>query len=170
MEDYKKEVIKMLYQQGDVLLKSCKEIKGKKLNHLTLAKGEVTGHHHTITKGEAELYEEKGTLFLKIDSDKAVLTHQEHDTITIPKGDYESQEKQLEIETQARVLDIQAIKTKFTSGCKVIVPRDLSQPGETRQHPVALGIFGYISQVFLNEHSPLRSWADKAHLTAQDIE
>ena len=79
----------MLLQQGDVLIKSTKEIKGKKLKHLTLAKGEATGHHHTITKGDAELYKHDGTLFLRVNSDEAELTHQEHNTITIPKGDYE---------------------------------------------------------------------------------
>lgn len=78
----------MLYQQGDVLIKSTQGIKGKKLNHLTLAKGEQTGHHHTITKGDAELYEYEGTLFLRVLSDEAKLTHQEHDVITIPRGYY----------------------------------------------------------------------------------
>ena len=79
----------MYYQQGDVILKKVNDIKGKKLNHLTLAEGEVTGHHHTITKGDAELYDENGTLFLKVNSKEAELTHQEHNTITLPKGDYE---------------------------------------------------------------------------------
>jgi hypothetical protein len=78
----------MLIQQGDVLVKSGK-IKGIKLNHLTLAQGEKTGHHHTITEGDAELYEDNGVLFLRVNSDEAKLTHQEHDTVTIPKGDWE---------------------------------------------------------------------------------
>jgi hypothetical protein len=76
-------------QQGDVLIKKVSDIKGKKLNHLTLAQGESSGHHHTITKGEAELYEHEGTLFLRVNSAEAILTHQEHNTIVIPKGDYE---------------------------------------------------------------------------------
>ena len=79
----------MLYQQGDVLVKSSDRVKGKKLHHLTLALGEATGHHHTITKGDAELYDFKGTLFLHVESDEAELTHQEHNTIVLPKGDYE---------------------------------------------------------------------------------
>ena len=78
-----------MYQQGDVILIKVSGIKGKKLNHLTLTYGEATGHHHTITKGDAELYEHEGTLFLKVDSDTAELTHQEHNTIVLPKGDYE---------------------------------------------------------------------------------
>lgn len=77
------------YQQGDCLLKKTTGIKGKLLNHKTLARGEKTGHHHTITEGEAELYEENGVLFLRVNSENATLTHQEHDPVVIEKGDYE---------------------------------------------------------------------------------
>ena len=77
------------FQQGDCIIKRTSQIKGKRLDHLTLAIGEATGHHHTITKGDAELYDHEGTLFLRVNSDEAELTHQEHNTITIPKGDYE---------------------------------------------------------------------------------
>ena len=77
-----------MFQQGDVIIKKAK-VKGKKLKHLTLAQGEVTGHHHTITDGDAELYQnEDGTLFLKV-KEKATLTHQEHKAIEIPEGEYE---------------------------------------------------------------------------------
>jgi len=78
-------------QQGDVIITRVSEVKGKKLNHLTLAKGEATGHHHTITEGDATLYDHEGTLFLRVESDTATLTHQEHLPITLPKGDYEIQ-------------------------------------------------------------------------------
>lgn len=77
-----------MFQQGDVVIVKIEEVKGKKLKHLTLAKGEHTGNHHTITEGEAELYEQEGTLFLRVISPEATLTHQEHGAITIPKGDY----------------------------------------------------------------------------------
>ena len=76
-------------QQGDVIIKKVDSIKGKKLNHLTLAVGEATGHHHTITEGDAVLYEDNGLLYLHVESDSATLTHQEHKPITIEKGDYE---------------------------------------------------------------------------------
>ncbi len=78
----------MFYQQGDVCIVKVSEIKGKKLNHKTLATGEATGHNHTITEGDVELYEHEGTMFLRVKSETAELTHQEHDTITLPKGDY----------------------------------------------------------------------------------
>jgi hypothetical protein len=79
----------MNYRHGDVIIKKTNKIKGKKLNHLTLAEGEVTGHSHQITEGEAELYEHEGTLFLRVKSEKALLTHEEHEEIVLPKGDYE---------------------------------------------------------------------------------
>ena len=77
-----------MFQQGDVIVIKTNGIKGNKLNHLILAYGEATGHHHQITKGDAELYEHEGTLFLKVNSKTATLTHEEHKTITIPKGDF----------------------------------------------------------------------------------
>lgn len=68
----------------------CDPFKGmKKLKHLTLAEGEVTGHAHRITDGEAELYEHEGILYLRVKSESASLTHEEHKTIELPKGDYE---------------------------------------------------------------------------------
>lgn len=79
----------MKYRHGDVLISEVKEIKGKKLKHLVLAEGEVTGHAHRITEGEAELYEHEGTLFLKVLSENAALTHEEHKRIELPKGNYE---------------------------------------------------------------------------------
>ena len=81
--------IKQFLQQGDVIVTKVIGIKGKKLNHLTLARGEATGHHHTITEGEAELYEESGVLFLRVISEKATLTHQEHKPIIIEEGEYQ---------------------------------------------------------------------------------
>lgn len=79
----------MLYQQGDVLIKKVSEVKGKKAKHKVLAEGEVTGHSHRVTEGEADIYEHEGTLFLKVTSDKAVITHEEHKPIVVEKGDYQ---------------------------------------------------------------------------------
>ena len=75
-------------RHGDVLITEVDIVKGKKLDHLILAEGESTGHKHQITEGEAELYEHEGTLFLRVLSEEAVLTHEEHKAIQIPKGDY----------------------------------------------------------------------------------
>lgn len=76
-------------RQGDVLLiPAVAGESGRKLDHLTLAEGEVTGHRHRISQGEAELYERDGTLYLKVLSPTALLTHEEHHPISIPQGDW----------------------------------------------------------------------------------
>ncbi len=96
----------MKYRHGDVLLTKVKTIQGKKLDHLVLAEGEVTGHKHQITQGEAELYEQEGTLFLHVLSEKALLTHEEHKEIELPQGDYQiSLQREYSPEGWRRVAD-----------------------------------------------------------------
>lgn len=82
-------------QQGDVLIKNTSfydfeipENELQELNHLTLAEGEATGHHHSIVEGIAKLYLCKNLMVLKVLSDYAKLRHQEHMEIDIPKGTY----------------------------------------------------------------------------------
>lgn len=75
-------------RQGDVILLPVQQTQGQKLSHLTLAEGEVTGHKHRISEGEAELYEKDGTLYLRVLSPKATLTHEEHQAIAIPQGSW----------------------------------------------------------------------------------
>jgi hypothetical protein len=83
-------------RQGDVILLSIKQADrtvaleqlGKRLPHLTLAEGEVTGHSHRISEGQAELYEKDGTLYLRVVSETATLTHEEHKAIQIPQGSW----------------------------------------------------------------------------------
>lgn len=76
------------FRQGDVILQSVSPnaYKGSKLLHLVLAEGEVTGHKHQITEGQAELYQYGRTLFLRVLSESATLTHEEHKPIQIPLG------------------------------------------------------------------------------------
>lgn len=76
-------------QQGDVILRRVNNVQGKKLNHLVLAEGEHTGHKHQIIKGDAELYDHEGTLFLRVLSDTATLAHEEHAHQVLEKGDYQ---------------------------------------------------------------------------------
>lgn len=77
-------------RQGDVILipapKPEPDLEKFKVSHLTLAEGEVTGHRHRITDGDAELYEKEKTLFLQVNSEMATLGHEEHQAIQIPKG------------------------------------------------------------------------------------
>jgi hypothetical protein len=39
--------------------------------------------------GEAELFERGGVLYLRVLSPTAILTHEEHDAVTIPQGNWE---------------------------------------------------------------------------------
>ncbi|MBE9006765.1 hypothetical protein IQ259_17260 [Fortiea sp. LEGE XX443] len=75
-------------RQGDVILLPVQQVDGQKKLDLTLAEGEVTGHKHRISKGQAELYEKDSTLFLRVLSDIALLTHEEHEAIPIPQGNW----------------------------------------------------------------------------------
>ena len=82
------------YRQGDVLLilrpPGAVPPTAKKLPHLTLAEGEVTGHAHKITHGQAELFDAAGQKFLRVVSAQgATLTHDEHHAHKLPQGDYQ---------------------------------------------------------------------------------
>jgi len=86
----------MNYQvrQGDVFIMAVDSIKGKKQpkdeNKTVLAYGEVTGHSHAIAEKETDLYVDDTRRFLEICLAKgAALKHEEHSTITLPKGNYE---------------------------------------------------------------------------------
>jgi hypothetical protein len=88
MQLYHSKIRIFRFRQGDVLLLPTGNIDGMKLSHLILAEGEVTGHKHQITKGQAELYEKDETLFLKVLSEVAILTHEEHQPIQLPQGNW----------------------------------------------------------------------------------
>lgn len=75
-------------RQGDVILTPVQPTKGQKLPHLTLAEGEVTGHAHRIVEGQAELYEKDGVLYLRVLSETALLSHEEHKPIAVPQGNW----------------------------------------------------------------------------------
>jgi len=88
------------YRQGDVLLVPVNEIPSglKTVKKLTLALGEVTGHHHSIYGGGAVGFaddEEALADYVSVSAPEGVeLVHQEHDTITIPKGTYQNVRQQ----------------------------------------------------------------------------
>ena len=83
---------KMVYRQGDVLIIPVSKIPSdmKRTKRITLALGEVTGHHHSISYGAIGYADDENSLaeYVEVDSDSADLTHQEHDTISLPKGKY----------------------------------------------------------------------------------
>lgn len=79
------------YRHGDVVLVPVSEIPrtAKDAGHRTLAQGEVTGHSHRIASGIARYLEEAEARFLRVGDGGAVLTHEEHGDLTVPRGDYQ---------------------------------------------------------------------------------
>lgn len=81
-------------QQGDVLLAQTKLPEGAKRvqpqgGTYVLVEGETTGHAHRVEAvPEVELYEHDGTLYLRV-KDSADITHEEHNTVSVPRGTWE---------------------------------------------------------------------------------
>lgn len=80
------------YVQGDVILKPIKAFplsgeEDKQTKTLTLAYGEVTGHSHLITSGEAEMIKVNMDYFIKAIT-AITITHEEHNPVTCPPGFY----------------------------------------------------------------------------------
>ena len=80
-----------MFRQGDVLVvpvdyvpKDASLQKGE----VILAHGEVTGHAHRIRHKFARVLEKDGRRYLRLPKE-AVLEHEEHEHLTIPKGEYE---------------------------------------------------------------------------------
>lgn len=77
-----------IYRQGDVILERIERMMddAHRLDRDWIALGEVTGHAHRIDVGE--LFENRdGDLFLRVDQ-LTRITHEEHKTLTLPRGDY----------------------------------------------------------------------------------
>lgn len=78
------------FRHGDVLIiPTAEKIQGKEEKDLILARGEVSGHAHRITKGDAHLFKFDEKTYLRVTSKFALLTHEEHKALQIPQGDYE---------------------------------------------------------------------------------
>lgn len=79
------------YQQGDVLLKVVKSIpeKVEVVKSKIVAEGEVTGHMHRIIDNDSTVYVTKeGNIFVDV-AKEAIITHDEHNTISLPTGKYQ---------------------------------------------------------------------------------
>lgn len=89
----KEKEMKKQYRQGDVFIiestipKPAKKTKVDK--RIVLEEGEVTGHAHAIAEPkEANLFLDGTRKYLEICL-AADVSHEEHSTITLPKGTYE---------------------------------------------------------------------------------
>ena len=79
---------KKVIRQGDVyIILNTGTPEGNAREDRTLALGEATGHHHTLTAGQV-FGTLQGTQWIVLE-EPTKLTHQEHATITIPAGVHE---------------------------------------------------------------------------------
>lgn len=83
----------VMFRQGDLLLVRVPEApEGRQVEaehgRLILARGEVTGHHHSVAMADAELIvTDAEAVFLRIMAETS-LEHQEHGAITLEPGVY----------------------------------------------------------------------------------
>lgn len=80
-----------MYRHGDILVAVVSEIPSgaRKLQHLVLAEGELTGHSHRIAGADdAVLYKTGAEMYLRVTARAATLIHQEHGPIELPQGNY----------------------------------------------------------------------------------
>lgn len=80
-----------MWRHGDVLIAEVDAIppQATRLPHCVLAEGELTGHSHRVDgSGVAELFAFGSDQFLRVHADSARIIHQEHRTITLPRGLY----------------------------------------------------------------------------------
>lgn len=100
------------YRQGDIQIhavdampEGLTPVAGEHGRNI-LARGEATGHHHSVAVAESELYtDSQGTLWLRVKQDTP-LEHQEHAAISLPSGDYRiDQQREYTPEAIRNVID-----------------------------------------------------------------
>lgn len=77
------------YRHGDLCIKQIDELpkEAKKCKNNVLASGTATGHNHKINSKILCVYEKEGIKYIKSNK-KLDLIHDEHETITLEKGNY----------------------------------------------------------------------------------
>jgi hypothetical protein len=82
------------FRQGDVMLVAVERLpEGGKLvarenGQVVLAHGEATGHAHAIGEAGCALFDVNDLLYLNIETENCVLSHEEHAPIPLPVGVY----------------------------------------------------------------------------------
>lgn len=87
----------MFFCQGDVGIRQISELPSNVKSvdpdngRNILAYGEVSGHAHALPTDGTQLYRsnDNNRLYLVVNNDVSLLTHEEHDPIEIPNGTYE---------------------------------------------------------------------------------
>ena len=98
----------MLYRHGDVLVQRVEALPSAHPRPgATLARGEVTGHSHRFSQAtQVQLYQAGADTFVEVLGERADLIHEEHHTITLPRGYYRVwMQREYSPEAIRRVLD-----------------------------------------------------------------
>lgn len=98
----------MLYRHGDVLVQGVSTLpEAHSRPGVTLARGEVTGHSHRFADAATvQLYTTGTDTYVQVLADSAELIHEEHATITLPRGFYRVwMQREYSPEAIRRVLD-----------------------------------------------------------------
>lgn len=77
-------------RHGDVILEQVSGVDVSAAKHMqecVLAEGEVTGHFHRL-RGNIQECIHDNQRYVTVQDQEALLSHEEHDTLTIPKGTY----------------------------------------------------------------------------------
>ena len=80
-----------MYRHGDVLLAPVDRIPENAVRRpgSVLARGEATGHSHRMQDAQSgTLFDADGVGYLSVSANSALLIHDEHDPISLPRGFY----------------------------------------------------------------------------------
>ncbi len=83
----------MQLRQGDIFIEQVSEIPSEAEkepinSEIILARGEATGHAHVIRRHEhVEVFHDNGHRYIRVKR-KVEITHEEHNSIPLPEGDY----------------------------------------------------------------------------------
>jgi hypothetical protein len=81
----------VVWRQGDVYIIAAAELpkKGRVERRPVLAEGEVTGHAHRLADpASGRVFNVGDELFLEVVGESATVVHEEHRSITLPRGGY----------------------------------------------------------------------------------
>ncbi len=98
-----------MWRHGDVMILAVKRLPedAKKMNGHVLVRGEITGHSHKVQDpATAEIWAKGMMLFLRVVAPTAVLVHEEHHPITLPRGVYKVwQQREYTPQAIRRIID-----------------------------------------------------------------
>lgn len=98
------------WRQGDVLVEAIPSLpkEASRRPHAVLAEGQITGHSHRMeNETDAWVFEAEGKLYLQVVAEHALLVHDEHKPIPLPRGYYRVwKQREFDPETEENARDV----------------------------------------------------------------